>query len=209
MFPIPNQLSMKGEIKAYGAITYDSTANKLRFRSNESQPTNGSLGLDLLMFFNEVELTFLSWGQNLIFPRPDSWPFGCTSTGDILWDWQQEWELWEKEAALFHAPAGCSWWCKVLQLNVCWKSIHQRGGVKNQYLDGANTWLQRWERCFLNCTIELRPCWLFTHLPGYYSTSVTMGCLPLSSFYFTESGSFLFRLVFVIFIWLLCFIWLC
>lgn len=45
---------MKGEIRAYGAITYDSTANKLRFRSNESQPTNGSLALDLLMFFNEV-----------------------------------------------------------------------------------------------------------------------------------------------------------
>lgn len=54
MFLKLNQLSMKGEIKAYGAITYDSMANKLRFRSNESQPTNGSLGLDLLMFFNEV-----------------------------------------------------------------------------------------------------------------------------------------------------------
>lgn len=53
-----NQLSVKGELKAYGAITYDSTANKLRFRSNESQPTNGSLGLDLLMFFNEVQFTF-------------------------------------------------------------------------------------------------------------------------------------------------------
>lgn len=58
---------MKGELKAYGAITYDSTANKLRFRSNESQPTNGSLGLDLLMFFNEVQFTFLPWGQNVTF----------------------------------------------------------------------------------------------------------------------------------------------
>lgn len=53
-----HQLSTKGELKAHGAITYDSTANKLRFRSNESQPTNGSMGLDLLMFFNEVQFNF-------------------------------------------------------------------------------------------------------------------------------------------------------
>lgn len=68
-----NQLSIKGEVKAYGAITYDSTANKLRFRSNESQPTNGSLGLDLLMFFNEVQFTFLPW-EIPLFCRP--WHLG-------------------------------------------------------------------------------------------------------------------------------------
>lgn len=75
-----NQLSMKGELKAYGAITYDSTANKLRFRSNESQPTNGSLGLDLLMFFNEVQFTFLPWGHNVTFFFPPALIFG-------LWLW--------------------------------------------------------------------------------------------------------------------------
>ncbi|XP_075957957.1 ependymin [Anarhichas minor] len=45
--------SMKGDVKAYGAFTYDSMGKKLRFRSNESYPTNTSLGLDLLMFFDE------------------------------------------------------------------------------------------------------------------------------------------------------------
>lgn len=60
-----NQLSTKGDLKAYGAITYDSTGNKLRFRSNESQPINGSMGLDLLMFFNEVQFTFIPWGYNV------------------------------------------------------------------------------------------------------------------------------------------------
>nr|XP_033506429.1 ependymin-1-like [Epinephelus lanceolatus] len=46
-------ISLKGEMKAYGAFTYDSMGKKLRFRSNESHPTNTSLGLDLLMFFDD------------------------------------------------------------------------------------------------------------------------------------------------------------
>nr|XP_046267612.1 ependymin [Scatophagus argus] len=46
-------MTMKGEVKAYGAFTYDSMGKKLRFRSNESHPTNESVGLDLLMFFDE------------------------------------------------------------------------------------------------------------------------------------------------------------
>ncbi|XP_047463977.1 ependymin [Mugil cephalus] len=46
-------VSFKGDVKAYGAFTYDSMGKKLRFRSNESHPSNGSLGLDLLMFFEE------------------------------------------------------------------------------------------------------------------------------------------------------------
>lgn len=47
-------MNLKGEVKAYGAFTYDSMGKKLRFRSNESYPTNTSEGLDLLMFFDEV-----------------------------------------------------------------------------------------------------------------------------------------------------------
>lgn len=50
---------------------------------------------------------------------------------------------------------------------------------------------------------------IFTHLSGHYSTSVTMGCLPISTFYNTESGSVLIKLVFLIFItvsMLVCFI---
>lgn len=45
---------MKGEVKASGAFTYDSMGKRLRFRSNESHPLNSSMGLDLLMFFEEV-----------------------------------------------------------------------------------------------------------------------------------------------------------
>ncbi|XP_034406465.1 ependymin [Cyclopterus lumpus] len=46
-------ISLKGDVKAFGAFTYDSMGKKLRFRSNESYPTNTSLGLDLLMLFDE------------------------------------------------------------------------------------------------------------------------------------------------------------
>ncbi|XP_034539997.1 ependymin [Notolabrus celidotus] len=46
-------MSLKGEVKACGAFTYDSTGKKLRFRSNESHPVNSSIGLDILMFFDE------------------------------------------------------------------------------------------------------------------------------------------------------------
>ncbi|KAL6098950.1 uncharacterized protein ACO6RY_17971 [Pungitius sinensis] len=48
-----NVMSLKGDTKACGAFTYDSMGKKLRFRSNESHPANTSVGLDLLMFFNE------------------------------------------------------------------------------------------------------------------------------------------------------------
>lgn len=41
-------------MKAFGAFTYDSMGKKLRFRSNESHPVNTSVGLDVLMFFDEV-----------------------------------------------------------------------------------------------------------------------------------------------------------
>ncbi|XP_023143135.2 ependymin-1-like [Amphiprion ocellaris] len=46
-------MNLKGEVRAIGAFTYDSTAKKLRFRSNDSTPINTSLHLDLLVFFEE------------------------------------------------------------------------------------------------------------------------------------------------------------
>lgn len=49
-----NQMSLKGELRAFGSFTYDSMGKKLRFKTNESSPINTSLGLDLLMFFEEV-----------------------------------------------------------------------------------------------------------------------------------------------------------
>ncbi|TNM85033.1 hypothetical protein fugu_009211 [Takifugu bimaculatus] len=138
-------LSMKGEVKAYGAITYDSTANKLRFRSNESQPTNGSLGLDLLMFFNEG-----------IFYEIDSKNESCEK---------------KKLHCSMHpldVPDGAKFYSLMTAGN---PSINGEG-LK------VNIWTGQ-----------------IPDSKGYYSASVTMGCLPLSSFYFTESGSFLFSLM--------------
>ncbi|XP_003971162.1 ependymin [Takifugu rubripes] len=138
-------LSMKGEVKAYGAITYDSTANKLRFRSNESQPTNGSLGLDLLMFFNEG-----------IFYEIDSKNESC-------------------EKKKLH--------CSMHPLDV-------PDGAKFYSLMSAGNPSINGEGLKVNIWTGQIP-----DSKGYYSASVTMGCLPLSSFYFTESGSFLFSLM--------------
>uniref|UniRef100_A0A3Q3R8L6 Ependymin n=1 Tax=Monopterus albus TaxID=43700 RepID=A0A3Q3R8L6_MONAL len=47
-----HHMNLKGEWKG-GAFTYDSMGKKLRFISNDSFPVNTSLGLDLLMFFDE------------------------------------------------------------------------------------------------------------------------------------------------------------
>ena len=61
MYPFEwNQMSLKGEIRAIGAFTYDSMGKKLRFKSNESSSINTSLDLDLLMFFEEVMDSFLN-----------------------------------------------------------------------------------------------------------------------------------------------------
>lgn len=96
-----NQLSMKGELKAHGAITYDSTANKLRFRSNESQPTNGSMGLDLLMFFNEVQINFLPWAKQWPHfpspPSPDIWPLCLPFWQGIFYEIDNKNESCEKK----------------------------------------------------------------------------------------------------------------
>ena len=78
-----NQMSIKGDVKAYGAFTYDSLGKKLRFRSNESHPANTSLGLDLLMFFDEVTSLLL---HQL---RVTQCCFLCTLTSDsVHMSWQ-------------------------------------------------------------------------------------------------------------------------
>lgn len=73
-----NQWTLKGDVRAFGAFTYDSMGKKLRFRSNESSPMNTSIGLDLLMFFDEVADVFLSLEINCslvagLFSHLDIW----------------------------------------------------------------------------------------------------------------------------------------
>lgn len=51
-------MNLKGDMKAFGSFTYDSVGRKLRFSSNESHPADTSLGLDLLMLFDEVTHKF-------------------------------------------------------------------------------------------------------------------------------------------------------
>lgn len=51
-------MNLNGVVRGYGAFTYDSMGNKLRFRSNETYHCNTTVDLDLLMFFDEVSDLF-------------------------------------------------------------------------------------------------------------------------------------------------------
>uniref|UniRef100_UPI0037E7BBD7 ependymin n=1 Tax=Semicossyphus pulcher TaxID=241346 RepID=UPI0037E7BBD7 len=134
-------MSLKGEVKALGAFTYDSTAKKLRFRSNESQPMNTSLGVDLLVFFDE----------------------------GILYEIDSKNQSCEKKK--LH--------CTLHPLDVpddakFYSTVHSG----SPSIEGEGLKLNVWTGPF-------------SDLKAYYSISVTMGCLPISMFYFSETTSFL------------------
>uniref|UniRef100_A0A3Q3X7M6 Ependymin n=1 Tax=Mola mola TaxID=94237 RepID=A0A3Q3X7M6_MOLML len=134
-------MSLKGDVKAYGAFTYDSLGKKLRFRSNESHPTNTSLGLDLLLFFDEG-----------IFYEIDSKNQSC-------------------EKKRLH--------CTVHPLDIpddakFYRTINSgRASINGEGLK-VNIWTGP-----------------MPGSKGYYSMSVTMGCLPITTFYFTETTTVL------------------
>ncbi|XP_071316370.1 ependymin [Trachinotus anak] len=132
----------KGELKAMGAYTYDSMGKKLRFRSNESYPMNTSLGLDLLMFFEEG-----------IFYEIDSKNQSC-----------------EKKALQ----------CTMHPLDIPDDAT---------FLTALHSGSASIEGEGLKVNVWTGP---MSEAKGHYSMSVTMGCLPVSTFYFTESTSFLF-----------------
>ncbi|XP_068600849.1 ependymin [Brachionichthys hirsutus] len=134
-------INRKGEVRGYGSFTYDSMANKLRFRSNESHPANTSLGLDLLMFFNEG-----------IFYEIDSKNQSC-----------------EKKA--LH--------CTMHPLDIP-NDAKSYGIINsgNPSIEGEGLKLNIWAGSMRG-------------VKGHYVMSATMGCLPLSSLYFTESTSFI------------------
>ncbi|KAM9728860.1 ependymin [Menidia menidia] len=135
-------MSLKGDIKAVGAFTYDSTAKKLRFRSNDSHPTNTSLGLDLLMFFEEG-----------IFYEIDSKNQSC-----------------EK---------------KKLQMTLHPLDIPDDAKFHSTMTTGSAS--IEGEGLKVNCWTGPMP-----PVKGHYSMSVTMGCLPVTTFYFTETTTLLF-----------------
>ncbi|XP_040907808.1 ependymin [Toxotes jaculatrix] len=135
-------MNLKGEVKAHGAFTYDSMGKKLRFRSNESHPTNASLGLDLLMFFEEG-----------IFYEIDSKNQSC-----------------EKKALQ------CTMHPLDIPDDATFLSVVNSG---NPSIEGEGLKVNVWTGSMADTK-------------GHYSMSVTMGCLPVSTFYFTESTSFLF-----------------
>ncbi|XP_045895000.1 ependymin [Micropterus dolomieu] len=135
-------MSLKGEVKAFGAFTYDSMGKKLRFRSNESHPTNTSLGLDLLMFFDEG-----------IFYEIDSKNQSCEKK--TLQCTQHPLDI--PDDATFHGDVHTG-------------SLSVEGeGLK------VNIWTGS-----------------MPDTKGHYSMSVTMGCLPVTVFYFCESTTLLF-----------------
>ncbi|KAM6983658.1 ependymin [Tautogolabrus adspersus] len=134
-------MSLKGELKAVGAFTYESMGKKLRFRSNESHPVNTSVGLDLLMFFDEG-----------VFYEIDSKNQSC-------------------EKKKLH--------CNLHPLDIPDDAkLHSTKHIGSSSIEGEGLKLNMWTGAF-------------TDSKGYYSMSVTMGCLPVSSFYFSETTPFL------------------
>lgn len=142
MTGLMNVMNLKGEIKAAGSFTYDSIGRKLRFRSNESHPTNTSLGLDLLMFFDEG-----------IFYEIDSKNQSCE----------------KKKLQMTLHPLDIPDDAKFYSTVNTGSSSIEGEGLKVQMWTGS-----------------------LTDMKGSYSMSVTMGCLPVSTFYFTETTTFLF-----------------
>lgn len=135
-------VTLKGEVRAWGAFTYDSMGKKLRFKSNESHPTNTSIGLDILMFFEEG-----------IFYEIDSKNQSCE----------------KKSLQSTLEPLDIPDDAKFLS------AIH----VGSASIEGEGLKLDMWTGSMPD-------------KKGTYTMTVTMGCLPVSSFYITEAASFLF-----------------
>uniref|UniRef100_A0A672JKH9 Ependymin-like 1 n=1 Tax=Salarias fasciatus TaxID=181472 RepID=A0A672JKH9_SALFA len=128
-----------GETRAYGTFTYESTAKKLRFRSNESHPTNTSIGLDVLMFFEEG-----------VFYEIDSKNQSC-----------------EKKALQ----------CSMHPMDIPDDAkFYGALNVGNPSIEGEGLKVSVWIGGLLGKT-------------GSYSTSVTVGCVPLSTMYFIDSST--------------------
>ncbi|XP_041808618.1 ependymin [Chelmon rostratus] len=142
MTGVMSVMTLKGEVKACGAFTYDSMGKKLRFRSNESSPMNTSLGLDLLMFFDEG-----------IFYEIDSKNQSC-------------------EKKTLH--------CNLHPLDIPDDAkFYVTITSGSPSIEGEGLKVNLWTGSMPG-------------QKGHYSMSVTMGCLPISTFYFTESTTFLF-----------------
>ncbi|XP_070773871.1 ependymin [Enoplosus armatus] len=135
-------MTLKGEIRAHGAFTYDSMGKKLRFRSNESYPTNTSIGLDLLMFFDEG-----------IFYEIDSKNQSCEKK--TLQCTQHPLDI--PDDATFAATVNSG-----------------SPSIEGEGLKG-NVWTGS-----------------MPDTKGRYSMFVTMGCLPITTLYFSESTTVLF-----------------
>lgn len=135
-------MSLKGEVKTHGTFTYDSTGKKLRFRSNESHPTNASLGLDLLLFFDEG-----------VFYEIDAKNQSCE----------------KKPLQSTDHPLD-------IPDNAKFCSSTTSGSAS---IEGEGLRVNMWSGAMHN-------------VKGTYSMYVTMGCLPVATFYSTESTSFLF-----------------
>ncbi|KAG7223274.1 hypothetical protein INR49_015630 [Caranx melampygus] len=134
-------ITQKGETKAFGAFTYDSVGKKLRFRSNESHPTNTSVGLDLLMFFEEG-----------VFYEIDSKNQSC-----------------EKKALQ----------CTMHPLDVPDDASHlSLTHMGSASIEGEGLKLNVWTGALPDSK-------------GHYVMSVTMGCLPVSAMYITDSTTFI------------------
>jgi len=138
-------MTLRGEVRAYGAFTYEAMGKKLRFRSNETHYSNISHCLDLLMFFDEG-----------IFYEIDSKNQSCEKKS--LQSTLQPLDL--PDDAAFHSTV-----------------VHGSPSIEGEGLK-----VSEWTGTIPDTK-------------GRYSMSVTMGCLPVTTFYFTESTSFIINLL--------------
>ena len=101
---------------------------------------------------------FLTWINVITHLRTGFAPWSLNRclrlAGNILWDWQQKPDLWEKDAAMHHPSSTNSWWRQVSGYDKQRESIHWRRGNKGQHVGGINARHEGWDRC---CQIM----WLF------------------------------------------------
>ncbi|CAL1573693.1 unnamed protein product [Knipowitschia caucasica] len=138
-------MSLKGEMKTHGIFTYDSTGKKLRFRTNDSHPTNSSLGLDLLMFFDKH-----------VFYEIDSKNQSCEKKS--LQSIDHPLDIPDDAKFCTSMTAGSA-------------SIEGEGLKVNMWTGSMH------------------------NIKGTFSMFVTMGCLPLTTLYSTDSASIFFSTI--------------
>ncbi|KAM8835077.1 ependymin [Synchiropus picturatus] len=135
-------VNSKGEVKGVGSFTFDTTARRLRFKTNDSISVNTTHSLDLLMLFDEG-----------IFYEIDSKNQSC------------EKKSLHTTVHPLDIPDDATF---ITTMN-----------IGSAVIEGEGLKINIWTGLLPDSKVA-------------YTKSVTMGCLPLSSLYYYESGALTF-----------------